>query len=60
MSKTQFVRLLDIFILGPFMIYFAFKVKQHVSQEEFLAMTTAGVLTIAYNANNYFGHKSWI
>lgn len=48
--KTQSVRLLDVFALGPFMIWSA----QHLPNRTARGvMIVAGTFTIAYNFRNY-------
>jgi hypothetical protein len=54
-EKSQFVRLLDVFALGPFMVYFAHKVSNvTVTQKAIIA--ASGVTTILYNGQNYLGN----
>lgn len=50
--KTQTIRLIDVFALGPFMMYFAYQAKS-MSDYERVALGLAGLLTITYNCNNY-------
>lgn len=52
MEKSQDIRLLDIFVLGPFMIWFGVTATG-VSEAARMGMVLAGVATIAYNANTY-------
>jgi hypothetical protein len=54
-QKSQWVRLLDVFILGPFMIYYAITTAACVSWEMTAGMFIAGVATILYNGVNYMG-----
>jgi len=56
-SKTQNIRLVDIFILAPFMIYFGLKAKG-VSKTEKALMLVSGIGTALYNGNNYLKQKS--
>lgn len=51
-TKTQNVRLLDIFALGPFMIFFGLEA-QGVSELAKTVMIIAGIGTIIYNGRNY-------
>lgn len=52
-DKTQVIRLVDMFLLGPFMLYFAYQAKNVTTiEKEILAL--AGWLTIIYNGSNYF------
>ena len=50
-GKTQFVRLLDVFVLGPLMIYVASRYRIRQPQRALLLVT--GVATIVYNGINY-------
>jgi len=49
--KTQNIRLLDVFLLGPLMIYAARGAR--LGDLERAALAAAGVGTILYNWNNY-------
>ncbi len=48
--KTQNVRLFDVFILGPFMIWAGIQLQNEIAKS---AMVAAGAGTIIYNWNNY-------
>lgn len=48
--KTQTVRLVDVFALGPFMIWAAQQLRPRWARD---AMLLSGVLTILYNGANY-------
>jgi len=49
--KPQYVRLVDVFLLGPFMIWFGYRSTLPAWPK--LLMMAAGVGTIAYNGRNY-------
>ena len=49
-QKSQNVRLIDIFLLGSFMIYAGTKLPTRPLQ---IAMVISGILTISYNYNNF-------
>lgn len=49
-ENIQNIRLIDVFLLGPFMIFFALS---KVSDNMRLVMVLSGVLTIAYNFMNF-------
>lgn len=49
-QKSQNVRLIDIFLLGPFMIYAGTKLPTKTMQT---IMIVSGILTITYNYNNF-------
>ncbi len=51
-DKGQGVRLLDIFVLGPFMIWFGVEAKG-LNQMSKNTMIAAGISTIVYNARNF-------
>jgi hypothetical protein len=51
-GKSQEVRLLDVFLLGPFMVWFGARA-QDVPPWARQAMILSGVATIAYNGTNY-------
>lgn len=57
MSKSQNIRLIDMFFIGPFMIYFASKAK-NVNNLERTVMYLLGGATILYNAKNYMKNKN--
>lgn len=48
--KTQNVRLLDVFALGPFMIWASRQLRPSLARD---AMLVSGILTILYNGVNY-------
>ena len=48
--KTQTIRLIDVFVLGPFMIWAGTQLKDDGAK---LALLSAGVFTITYNWENY-------
>ncbi len=50
--KTQQVRLLDVFVLGPFMVWYANQTPQ-MNPLARSALTLAGIATIVYNGLNY-------
>jgi len=52
-SKTQYVRLFDILLYGPYLTYLAFQKKYVFSLVEKLFLLFLGVTTITYNAKNY-------
>jgi hypothetical protein len=50
-SKTQAIRLIDVLILGPFLIY-AGRTRR-LSRPMRTALIVSGALTIGYNLRNY-------
>lgn len=53
LGKSQWVRLLDVFVLGPFMIWYALATWSAVDPLAGLALLISGVLTIVYNGANW-------
>lgn len=53
-QKSQAVRLIDVALLGPFMIYAGTKLPTKTMQA---AMVMAGILTITYNLNNFIKNR---
>ena len=52
-SKTQYVRLVDIFIYGPYLTYLSFQTNYTFTIIEKIFLLFLGVTTITYNGNNY-------
>jgi hypothetical protein len=52
-SKTQYVRLVDIFIYGPYLTYLAFQKEYIFSIVEKIFILFLGITTISYNGKNY-------
>ena len=54
-EKSQNTRLVDVFLLGPFMLWFAVGVKDRTRQGLLprSALATAAVMTMWYNWQNY-------
>ena len=55
-SKSQTIRLLDVFFIGPFMIYVSQKAKGINNLEKF-TLLGLGIATIYYNGKNYLDNK---
>ena len=55
-SKSQNIRLLDVFFIGPYMIYISKKAKGLSNLESF-TLLALGVATIFYNGKNYLSNK---
>jgi hypothetical protein len=53
-SKTQTIRLLDIFVIGPLMIFFGHK--SEPASFFSLLLIFFGATTITYNLKNYLAH----
>ena len=52
-NKTQYVRLVDVFIYGPYLTYLAFQKEYVFSLIEKIFLLFLGVTTITYNGRNY-------
>lgn len=55
-QKSQNIRLLDVFLIGPIMIYGAYKSNMHPALKVTLAFF--GICTIYYNGKNYLINKT--
>ena len=55
MLKSQSVRLADVFLYGPFMLYVAYK--YDMSNKDKILLTSLGIGTIVYNARNYIRYE---
>jgi hypothetical protein len=51
-DRVQEIRLIDVFLLGPFMIWFGVTAES-VPEWAGILMVIFGALTIIYNAKNY-------
>ena len=56
-SKTQWVRLVDVCVYGPFLIYIGFHNQYSFSFLEQIFLLFLGATTITYNLRNYLGYK---
>jgi len=56
-SKTQYVRLIDIFIYGPYLTYLAFQKEYVFTLIEKIFLLFLGITTITYNGKNYIKIK---
>lgn len=52
-SKTQYVRLVDIFIYGPYLTYLAIQPAYVFTIFDKLFLLFLGITTITYNGKNY-------
>lgn len=55
--KGQGVRLVDVFVIGPYMVYAAAK-RERLSDMDRLVLGVTGALTILYNGQNYMRHRA--
>ena len=56
LSKSQNIRLLDVFFIGRFMIYISQKSKGISNLEKF-TLLGLGIATIYYNGKNYLDNR---
>lgn len=54
MLKSQTIRLLDVFLIGPLMIYGGWKLRKEVPGS---TLALFGVATIIYNGINYLRYQ---
>lgn len=59
LSKSQMIRLYDVFFIGPFMIYIGYKAKGLNNLEKYM-LYGLGAATIYYNGKNYWENKKLI
>ena len=52
-SKTQYVRLIDVFVYGPYLTYLAFQNAYRFNIVEKIFLVFLGITTITYNGRNY-------
>jgi hypothetical protein len=55
-AKSQFVRVVDVFFIGPFLIYIASQASG-ISELSRLILYIIGIATIIYNGRNYIENK---
>jgi len=55
-QKTQTIRLIDVFFIGPFLIYIA-HITPNIKKMDKLLLFVIGLLTILYNGDNYLKNK---
>jgi len=71
LGKSQWVRLVDVFVLGPFLIWFALESAKKVDAAHAVDLPTipvwavfglfvSGVLTIVYNGANWLQIAGWV
>jgi len=56
LSKSQNIRLVDVFFIGPFLIYMGNKA-QRISPLQRNLIYAIGIATIVYNGKNYLKNK---
>ena len=57
-SKSQYVRLIDISIIGPLMIYLGWHIYKNINKNDYIKLLSlmlifCGSCTITYNLKNY-------
>ena len=53
LAKGQPIRLLDVFVLGPWLVWLGARQDAKLQDWERLALVVAGGATIVYNGRNY-------
>ena len=53
MDKSQEIRLLDVFVIAPFLVYTGVRYRQNLPHFVSTSLVVLGVLTAVYNGNNY-------
>jgi len=56
-SKAQPVRLFDVLVLGPWLLWLGARTRTSLHPIERAGLVAAGALTIAYNAKNYLENE---
>lgn len=56
-QKTQNIRLLDVYLIGPVMTYGGWKLSRQGSSSLGGLLAFMGVLTVIYNGNNYLQNR---
>ena len=54
-EKTQYVRLIDVFLYGPYLVYLAMKQTYTFSVGEKIFLLFFGTTTVSYNLRNLLG-----
>lgn len=57
-KKSQFVRLVDVFIIGPVCMYAAWITKSSHTATS-IALVVIGAATISYNLKNWLHHRQY-
>ena len=56
LSKSQTIRVLDVFFIAPFLLYISYKAKG-ISEAERLILLGIGLATFYYNSYNYLKNR---
>lgn len=56
-DKAQWVRLVDVFVYGPFLIYIGLHPNHVLSLLERVFLVFIGATTVTYNLRNYLGSR---
>jgi hypothetical protein len=56
-SKSQTVRLIDVLVIAPILIYVGVKYQKSMPKLLSLSLITIGAATAIYNAKNYIKNK---
>ncbi len=52
-QKSQQVRLIDVFVIAPFLVYTGIKYKKNLPKIVSAGLVITGLATAIYNGNNY-------
>lgn len=52
-TKSQWVRLVDVFVIGPLMLWGGYKLVMHKHRFAGVSLAAFGAATVGYNAKNY-------
>ncbi len=55
-QKTQYVRIVDVLIYGPYLIYLSFKNTYTFTAFDKIFLLLLGTTTISYNLRNFLGN----
>jgi hypothetical protein len=56
-EKSQQIRLIDVFVIAPFLVYTGVKYKKSLPSIVSNSLIVLGVLTAVYNGNNYLKNR---
>lgn len=59
-QKSQIIRLYDVLLIGPFLLYAAYKYRTQLSDFDKAMLSILGLATITYNLNNYLKNKDQV
>jgi hypothetical protein len=57
-SKSQWVRVVDVFVIGPLMVWAGVKLARQRYRVAGASLAVLGVATVAFNARNYLDTRA--